>query len=298
MIDQASKLRSMIMAKKNADDNSRKTIKIYSIVSGKGGVGKTNFSINLAIKLQQMGKKVLILDADIGFCNANILLGVETQKNLFHLLQENKSLDDIIVKGPEGVDLISGGSDLFQIEGLDYTKQQRIIESLSDIGTYDILIIDNGAGISKQSLTFTIFAHEVILVTTPEPTAITDAYSFLKAISTYKIKDKAKVVINQIQDISYGEDTFNKLLNTSAQFLDLELENMGYIFNDARVGKAIMEQVPVVIRYPNALASKNIGQVGMKILGDKNYNYNVSNIKQLGNRLIKIFGWWLWVHLI
>lgn len=290
MIDQASKLRSMIMAKKNADDNSRKTIKIYSIVSGKGGVGKTNFSINLAIKLQQMGKKVLILDADIGFCNANILLGVETQKNLFHLLQENKSLDDIIVKGPEGVDLISGGSDLFQIEGLDYTKQQRIIESLSDIGTYDILIIDNGAGISKQSLTFTIFAHEVILVTTPEPTAITDAYSFLKAISTYKIKDKAKVVINQIQDISYGEDTFNKLLNTSAQFLDLELENMGYIFNDARVGKAIMEQVPVVIRYPNALASKNIGQVGMKILGDKNYNYNVSNIKQLGNRLIKIFG--------
>lgn len=278
------------MAKKNADDNSRKTIKIYSIVSGKGGVGKTNFSINLAIKLQQMGKKVLILDADIGFCNANILLGVETQKNLFHLLQENKSLDDIIVKGPEGVDLISGGSDLFQIEGLDYTKQQRIIESLSDIGTYDILIIDNGAGISKQSLTFTIFAHEVILVTTPEPTAITDAYSFLKAISTYKIKDKAKVVINQIQDISYGEDTFNKLLNTSAQFLDLELENMGYIFNDARVGKAIMEQVPVVIRYPNALASKNIGQVGMKILGDKNYNYNVSNIKQLGNRLIKIFG--------
>lgn len=278
------------MAKKNADDNSRKTIKIYSIVSGKGGVGKTNFSINLAIKLQQMGKKVLILDADIGFCNANILLGVETQKNLFHLLQENKSLDDIIVKGPEGVDLISGGSDLFQIEGLDYTKQQRIIESLSDIGTYDILIIDNGAGISKQSLTFTIFAHEVILVTTPEPTAITDAYSFLKAISTYKIKDKAKVVINQVQDISYGEDTFNKLLNTSAQFLDLELENMGYIFNDARVGKAIMEQVPVVIRYPNALASKNIGQVGMKILGDKNYNYNVSNIKQLGNRLIKIFG--------
>lgn len=290
MIDQASKLRSMIIAKKNADDISRKTIKIYSIVSGKGGVGKTNFSINLAIKLQQMGKKVLILDADIGFCNANILLGVETHMNLFHLLQENKSLEDIIVKGPEGVDLISGGSDLFQIEGLDYTKQQRIIESLSDIGAYDILIIDNGAGISKQSLTFTIFAHEVILVTTPEPTAITDAYSFLKAISTYKIKDKAKVVVNQIQDISYGDDSFNKLLNTSAQFLDLELENIGYIFNDARVGKAIMEQVPVVLRYPNALASKNIGQVGLNILGDKNYNYNISNLKQLSNRLIKIFG--------
>lgn len=290
MIDQASKLRSMIIDIKKAENINRKTIKIYSIVSGKGGVGKTNFSVNLAIKLQQMGKKVLILDADIGFSNANILLGVETHLNLFHLLQDNASLDDIIVKGPEGVDLISGGTDLFQIEGLDYTKQQRIIESLSAIGGYDILIIDNGAGISKQSLTFTIFAHEVILVTTPEPTAITDAYSFLKAISIYSIKDKAKVVVNQVQDKSYGEDAFNKLLKTSEQFLNLKLENAGFIFNDIRVGKAIMAQVPVVIKYPNSLASKNIGQVGINILEDKNYNNNISNLKQLSNRLIKVFG--------
>lgn len=290
MIDQASKLRSMISDRKKTNENNNQKIKIYSIVSGKGGVGKTNFCINLAIKLQQMGKKVLILDADIGFSNANILLGVETYLNLFHLLKGNKSLDDIIVKGPEGVDLISGGSDLFYIEGLDYAKQQQIIEALSDIGAYDILIIDNGAGISKQSLTFTTFAHEVILVTTPEPTAITDAYSFLKAISTYKIKDKVKVVVNQIQDVSYGEDAFNKLLKTSKQFLSLELENIGFIFNDIRVGKAIMEQVPIVIKYPNSLASKNIGQISMNILEDKNYNFNVSNLKQLSNRIIKIFG--------
>lgn len=290
MIDQASKLREMIMVKKKSDEMNKQSIKIYSVVSGKGGVGKTNFSVNLAIKFQQMGKRVLILDADIGFSNANILLGVDTHLNLFHLIDGDVSLDDIIVKGPEGVDLISGGSDLFYIEGLDYTKQQMIIDALSNIGKYDILIIDNGAGISKQSLTFTTFAHEVILVTTPEPTAITDAYSFLKAISIYKIKDKVKVVVNQIHDISYGEETFNKLSKTSEQFLHLELENLGFIFNDIRVNKAIMEQCPIVIKYPNALASKNISQICDNILGDKNYNFNVSNLKQLSNRLIKIFG--------
>ena len=290
MIDQANKLREMVIEKNKIQIEEKTEIKIFSIVSGKGGVGKTNFSINLAIKLQQMGKKVLVLDADIGFSNANILLGVQTQYNLFHLLEENTSLDDIIVKGPEGVNLISGGSDFFDIEGLDYSKQSQIIKALNDIGAYDIIIIDNGAGISKQSLTFTIFAHEVILVTTPEPTAIADAYSFLKALSIYNIKDKVKVVVNQIQDTSYGDETFNKLLKTSQKFLKLELENIGYIYNDVRVNKAIMEQCPIVIKYPNALASKNITQICMNILGDKDYSFNVSNMKQLSNRIMKIFG--------
>ena len=108
MIDQASKLREMIMVKKKSDEMNKQSIKIYSVVSGKGGVGKTNFSVNIAIKLQQLGKKVLILDADIGLSNANILLGVDTHLNLFHLIDGDVSLEDIIVKGPEGVDLISG----------------------------------------------------------------------------------------------------------------------------------------------------------------------------------------------
>lgn len=293
MIDQASKLRQMILDKKDIYKEIKQDVqgvKIYSVVSGKGGVGKTNFSINLAIKLQQMGKKVLILDADIGFSNANILLGVETHLNLFHLINGEAVLQDIIVKGPEGVDLISGGSDLFYLEDLNYSKQQEIIDSLSLIGEYDILIIDNGAGISKQTIAFTSFAHEVILVTTPEPTAITDAYSFLKGVSMYKAKDKVKVVVNQIHDTSYGDDAFSKLSNTANQFLQLDLENIGYIFSDSRMSKSVMEQIPIVIKYPNALASRNITQICNNILGDKNYNFNVSSFKQLGNRIIKMFG--------
>lgn len=217
MIDQATKLREMILQEREIVEKTNR-IKIYSVASGKGGVGKTNFTINLAIKLGQMGKKVLILDTDIGLCNANILLGVEAHLNLSHVLNGYASLKDIIVPYGKGVDLISGGNELFCLEDMGHIEHQRILEALSGLGAYDILIIDNGAGINKQTLTFTILAHEVILITTPEPTAITDAYSFLKALSLYKIKDRAKVVVNQIQDIPQGEETFNKLLATSSRF--------------------------------------------------------------------------------
>lgn len=289
MLDQASKLRIMVDNNKT-ETNQNKSIKIYSIISGKGGVGKTNLTVNLAVKLQQMNKKVLILDADVGLSNANIILGVNTPYNMFHLLKDEISLGDIIVTSPEGVDIISGGSDLFQIEALDYDKQQKIINKLSAIGSYDILLIDNSAGISKESITFALFAHELILVTTPEPTAITDAYSFLKTISINKIKDRVKIVINQVTEIRIGEDTFNKLYMTSKKFLNLELENLGFVFNDIRLNKAVMEQIPLVVKYPNSLASNNIHQICNNIMSDKNYDFNVSNIKQLGNRLLKIFG--------
>lgn len=291
MIDQANELRKMVINKNKIEKEiNNHYIKIYSVVSGKGGVGKTNFTVNLAIKMQQMGKRVLILDADIGMSNVDIILGIESKKDLFDFIKGNSTLQDIIVHGPLGINMISGGSGLFSMENLDYTKQQQFIEGLSELGEYDILIIDNGAGISKESLTFITFSHEVILITTPEPTAITDAYRVLKAISTYKLKDKVKVVINQVQKKSFGEETYNKLLKTSEQFLDIELEKIGYIFDDIRVNKAIMEQNPMVIKYPNALASRNIKEICNYILGDRNFNNSVSSIKQLSNRLIKIFG--------
>lgn len=291
MFDQANKLRKMV---RNIQQKERVSIqhqlKVLSVVSGKGGVGKTNISVNLAIALQQLGKRVLVLDADIGMNNANIIMGVEATKTLLDLLQDDLSLKDIIVKGPNGVDLISGGADLFYLEKLNENQQEEIIQSLDDLQEYDILIIDNGAGISKHSLTFSILADEVILVTTPEPTAIADAYRVLKAISIYELKSKVKVVINQIHDIQAGEEAYNKLLRTSEQFLKIELEKLGFVFNDIRVNKAIMDQSPIIIKDPKAMASINISQIGTAILGDKEYRYNVSNLKQFKNRLIKLFG--------
>lgn len=281
-MDQADKLRAMV--------NNHNKIKIYSVVSGKGGVGKTNITVNLAVKLQQMGKKVLILDADIGMSNTNILLGIEIKHSLMDLLQGDLDIQDIIVHGPGGVDLISGGADLLYLENLDKERQEAIIKSLSELGQYDVLLIDNGAGLSKQSLTFTVLADEIILVATPEPTAITDAYRVLKAVSIYELKNKVKIIINQVPDVESGNEAFNKLFKTSEQFLKIELENVGYVFNDIRVSKAIMAQYPVILKYPNALASTNISQICATILGDENYSSNISSMKQFRNRLIKLFG--------
>lgn len=291
MKDQATELRKLILDHHNNDEMTKEHfIKIYSVVSGKGGVGKTNITVNLAIRLQQEGKKVLILDGDLGMSNVDIIMGIEPQYDLFDFLRGNIPLVETIVTGPGEVDFISGGSGLFSLEYVDYTKQQEFIEELTRLGVYDVLIIDNGAGISKESLTFITFSHEVILVTTPEPTAITDAYRVLKAISTYKLKDKVKAIINMIDRESDGEITYEKLRRTSEQFLNIELENIGFVYNDIRVNKAIMAQTPILIKYPNCIASRSIYLIANYILGDRRYNKNISTIKQLSNRFIKVFG--------
>lgn len=287
MIDQASKLRNMIVNKQQEEANS---VKIYSILSGKGGVGKTNFAVNLAIKLQQMGKRVLILDGDIGMSNANIILGVDSLITLSHMIDEGLPLEDVILEGPEGVHLISGGADLLLMETLDEERSKSILDSLNELGVYDIIIIDNGAGISKQSLTFSLFAHEIILITTPEPTALTDAYRVLKVTSTHKLKDKINLVINQIHSKDEGEIAFNKLKVTSERFLNVRLEKLGFIYNDSRMNKAIMDQVPIVLKYPKALASINLSDISQNIISDKDYEFNISNFKEFSSRIKRFFG--------
>lgn len=292
MNDQARKLREMsgIELSGKTDEEIVKDTKIYSVVSGKGGVGKTNFAINLAIKLQQSNKEVLILDADIGMSNANILLGIPAPLNLSQVINGEVYFEDIIIEGPEGINLISGGTDLFLIESLGKNEQVEIVKSLEALGRYDIIIIDNAAGISNHSLTFSSFADEIILVTTPEPTALTDGYRILKAISLYNVKSKVNVVINQIVENSQGKDSFNKLKNTCYEFLDLDIDSLGFIFNDIRVGKSIMEQNPLVLGYPKALASENIGNIAKKLLNSELEIESSNSFRKLGNRLIKFFG--------
>lgn len=305
MMDQAESLRQIVHNMEKAKEaplisalektveqekKRNEIVKIFAVVSGKGGVGKTNISVNLALAMAQKGKKVLLLDADIGMTNADIIMGIHYEYDLFDYLEGEVDLKDIIYEGPLGVKVISGGAGLLEMNDLDEAAQKDFIENLLDLGDFDILIIDNGAGISKETLSFITFAHEVILVTTPEPTAITDAYRVLKTISYYGLKPVVKVVINKVSSKESGDEAFNKLNSTCSEFLKVNVENSGYVYDDARVEKAIMSQVPVLLSYPNALSSSNIVDISGIILDESLFITNVSTIKQLGNRIMKIFG--------
>lgn len=291
MIDQAESLRKMVLENKETkNEEAGSLVKIFSVVSGKGGVGKTNVSVNLAISLAQMGKKVLLMDADIGMTNADIIMGIHYEYDLFDYLEGKAALSEIIYEGPEGVKVISGGAGLLKMESLDEENQKTFINELIELGGFDVMVIDNGAGISRETLSFITFSHEVILVTTPEPTAITDAYRVLKIISFYGLKSSVKLIVNKVPSNEAGSEAFNKLFATSKEFLTVNIENCGYIFDDARVGKAIMQQNPVVLSYPGALSSSNIRNIAAGMLDESGFVRNVSTLKQLGNRFMKIFG--------
>lgn len=265
-------------------------VKIYAVVSGKGGVGKTNVSVNLSIALAMKGKKVLLMDADIGMTNADIVMGLFYEYDLFDYLEGRVELSEIIYDGPNGIKVISGGAGLLEMNLLDKEAQKTLIKDLIKLGGFDVMVIDNGAGISKETLSFITFAHEVILVTTPEPTAITDAYRVLKTISHYELKSTVKLIVNKVSSKENAKEAFEKLESTCKSFLSLELENCGYIFDDTRVEKAIMKQEPVILSYPNALSSGNIHDIAGIILDETLFISNISTIKQLGNRFMKIFG--------
>jgi len=290
MMDQAGKLREIVHSVPTPINRPQFQPRVYSIISGKGGVGKTSLAVNLGISLAKLGQKVLILDADIGMSNANILLGEYVRYDIFDALDQGRSFRDILVRTDHGVDLLSGGSEFFRMEELDPAKQQDILKGLSILEDYDTIIIDNGAGISRQSLAFTILGDEIILVTTPEPTAITDAYRVLKTISLYKIKNSVKVVVNQIQNREGGEEAFEKLRYTASEFLGLDIESTGFIYADTRVGKAVMDQVPYVVKYPTSLAGKGVSEIAGKLLGNQGTEETINAVSRLGNRILRIFG--------
>lgn len=296
MIDQAESLRRKMMEKFGSQETIAKEskqnglVKIYAVVSGKGGVGKTNISVNLAIAMAKQGKKVLLMDADIGMTNADIIMGLHYQYDLFDYLDGTVSLSEIIYEGPLGIKAISGGSGLLKMDSLAEEAQETLIKDLIELGGFDILLIDNGAGISKETLSFITFAHEIILVTTPEPTAITDGYRVLKTISHYELKSSVKLIVNKVTSDEIGKEAYEKLQATCKNFLQIELENCGYVFDDHKLEKAIMSQEPVLLLYPQALSSRNIEEIAGIILEDTVFEKNISTLRQLRNRFRKIFG--------
>lgn len=284
MLDQAERLRTLV----NGEINNRKKAKIITITSGKGGVGKSNFVVNLAISLQKKGQKVMIFDADIGMGNDDVLMGIYPKYNVLDLMRGNMSIENVLVNGPEGVKLLPGGSGLNNIEDLQQYERDRFLKKIEAIEGFDYIFIDTGAGISRSVLAFISCADNVVIVTTPEPTSLTDAYSLLKAVKHFKINIDTSIVVNKTFDKHEGEQTFLKFQKAVERFIKIETKYLGCIDDDRKLTMAVREQSPVVISYPNSNSAKCIKNISERLLDRKNDNKG-SGAEGLFKRLFNIF---------
>ena len=286
-MDQAQNLRKYInlshVTTKEINPNS-KDAKIITISSGKGGVGKTNFSVNLAIALAKLGKRVSLIDADLGLANVDVLMDLVPKYNLNHVLRMEKTVDEIIVEGPYGVNIISGGSGLLEMANLTKEKLNRLIDGLQVLNERsDYILIDTGAGLSDSVISFVEAAHDVILIVTPDPTSITDAYALIKNI--HQMDKNLRIVVNRVDSNKEGYEVFNKIHLAAKRFLNSEIEHLGFIYEDSSVKKSVKIQTPFMLAYPNSLASKGVEMIAYSIENNGVFNPEPGTFKTFINKL-------------
>ena len=270
-MDQAENLRNIIK-KQNQKDLSN--ARVIAVTSGKGGVGKSSVSINLAVQFTKMGKKVIILDADFGLANIEVMFGVIPKYNLSDLMASGREISEIITEGPEGIKFISGGSGIAKLVNLDKEQVKRLVNKMSELENMaDVIIIDTGAGISSTVMEFLVASPETIIVTTPEPTSITDSYALLKALSmndNFRREDVSiKMIANRVSTESEGRNLYEKLNMVVSKFLDIDMTYLGIIPMDNNIVKAVMKQKPVSIIYPASASSKHFEEIAEKIINER-----------------------------
>jgi flagellar biosynthesis protein FlhG len=266
MEDQAEELRVLMKDKAKADESgsaagagtrlNRKT-RIITVTSGKGGVGKTNVATNMAIAYAQLGKKVIVIDADLGLANVNVMMNIIPQYNLYHVMRKQKKMSEIILDTDYGIKLIAGASGFSKIANMTEDERNSFISELYALSDADIIIIDTSAGVSRNVLGFVAAADEVVIVTTPEPTSITDAYGIIKIIATEvdNLNLNLKMVVNRVATAMEGKRVADRMIQIAAQFLNLKVEYLGFIYNDPLVSQSVLRQKPFMIVDPKGKAS-------------------------------------------
>lgn len=276
-MDQAEQLRNLIKANSHPQ---RPLARVITVTSGKGGVGKSNTSINLAVQFRKMGQRVVILDADFGLANIEIMFGAVPKFNLSDLIYQGKNIKDIITWGPMDIGFISGGSGITGLNNLTKDNLQCIIQSLSELDELaDTIIVDTGAGISDAVMEFLVASGEILLVTTPEPTSITDSYSLVKALSRHpkylQEETKIKLVANKVPKLGDGEVLYKKLSAVVEKYLKTPMEYLGEVPEDSQLSRAIMQQKPVSMESPHAKSSMAYEQMAAKLM-NKEITENIS----------------------
>lgn len=297
-MDQADSLRQLVRSQGRNDVGvafSKKTAntRIIAVTSGKGGVGKSNISLNLGLAIaKNQSKKVLILDADFGTANVDILMGVFPKYNISNVIYDQIPIEDVIVEGPFGIKVLPGVSGVAQLTSLTENQKQFFFEQLElyqDKHHPDIVIIDTGAGVGNTVINFLLAADEVIVVLTSEPTSLSDSYAVIKTLHQYNAEMKVSIIANMVNSENEALKVYSLLQNVCSKFLNKDIEYLGHVSASKTLCSAVREQRPVLVNYPNAVVSYEITKLAKKIISiDPTSKKSFTNFFSLAT---KYFGW-------
>ena len=248
--------------------NQAKPVRVFAVISGKGGVGKTNVSVNLSVSLAESGKNVVLLDADLGLANVDVILGLQSQFNLSHVLSGEKSLREVMIEGPGGIKVIPASSGLQNMADLSQAEQGGLIRAFSEIDKdLDVLVVDTAAGISSSVVNFTRACQEIVVVVCDEPASLTDAYAFIKLLNRDYGIYNFQILTNQVEGIQQGQNLYKKLCRVTDRYLDVTLQFMGAVPYDECLRKAVQKQSPVLHSYPSSPSARAFRDLARKIEG-------------------------------
>jgi flagellar biosynthesis protein FlhG len=255
-VDQAAGLRRMV---------SPEPVRVIAVTGGKGGVGKTNISINLAVAMADQGKRVMVLDADLGLANIDVVLGLHPDYDLSHVLRGERTLEEVLIEGPSGVQVAPAASGVQQMAELSEAEHAGLIRAFSDVGSgLDAMVVDTAAGISDSVVSFSRAAQEVVVVVCDEPASITDAYALIKLLNREYGIDRFRILSNMARGAQEGRDLYRKMCRVTDRYLDVMLSFMGSIPYDDNLRKAVKSQKPVVHAFPRSRAAQAFKNLAKK----------------------------------
>ncbi|HBH87659.1 MAG TPA: flagellar synthesis regulator FleN [Syntrophaceae bacterium] len=268
-------------------DKKKENIRVIAITSGKGGVGKTHITANLAYILSRMKKKTLIFDADMGLANIDVILGLSPKYNMHHVLLGEKSLLEVMVSGPGGIKILPAASGIQEMAELSKGQKLSLMDELNDLNdSFDFMFIDTAAGITGNVLYFNMAAKEIIVVVSPEPTSLTDAYALIKILYNGHGEKRIMLIVNMVKNSQEAGEVFMKLSKATEHFLDLSVEYLGFIMHDEKVSDAVRQQKIFAEIYPTSPASKCLSSIARKICRDKPEKYNLGSMKFFSRAII------------
>ena len=244
--------------------------RIITVTSGKGGVGKSTICVNLGIALSNLGNKVLLLDGDLGLANLNVLMGIIPEYSIYDVVRARKTLDEVVISTNYGIDIIAGANGVSQLADIGDVERELFLKQVEGLNGYDIVIIDTGAGIGSNVINFALASDEVIVVTTPEPTSITDAYAMIKSIIIHNPKKILRLIVNRTLSSLEARRVTDRIKTISSRFLNTSVSSLGFVIEEDFVRKSVRSQRPLLVSYPGSRSASCLTHLSAELMTEKN----------------------------